>query len=137
MSTTTKPHDWREGRRLRGWELHQQGWSQTRIADALGVSQSAVSQWVARGKVGGVAALRTKQAPGAPCRLSDAQRARLLEVLHAGAEAAGFVGAVWTQSRIAVVIKREFGISYHRDHIGRLLRDLRWSLQKPQEQATQ
>jgi transposase len=69
--------------------------------------------------------------------LSDAQRARLLEVLHAGAEAAGFVGAVWTQSRIAVVIKREFGISYHRDHIGRLLRDLRWSLQKPQEQATQ
>jgi hypothetical protein len=28
---------WREGRRLRAWELHEQGWSQTRIAAALGV----------------------------------------------------------------------------------------------------
>jgi transposase len=35
------------------------------------------------------------------------------------------------------VIKRTFGVCYHRDHIGRLLRDLGWSVQKPQEQATQ
>ncbi len=28
--------DWREGRRLRAWELHQQGWKQTAIAPTRG-----------------------------------------------------------------------------------------------------
>ncbi len=49
-----EPVDWREGRRLRAWELHQQGWKQTTIAEALGVTQGAVSQWVKRGKAGAV-----------------------------------------------------------------------------------
>jgi DNA-directed RNA polymerase specialized sigma24 family protein len=34
--------DWREGRRLRAFELKQLGWSQQRIAEALGVSKGAV-----------------------------------------------------------------------------------------------
>ena len=34
--TTAAPRDWREGRRLRAWELHEAGWSGTRIAEALG-----------------------------------------------------------------------------------------------------
>lgn len=137
MTTTHKPQDWREGRRLRGWELHQQGWSQTQIAEALGVSQSAVSQWIARGRTGGVDALQTRKPTGAPRRLSQTQRVRMLALLKAGAQAYGFSGEIWTQDRIAVLIKREFGVSYHRDHIGRLLRDLGWSVQKPREQATQ
>ena len=137
MSDMQQPRDWHEGRRFRGWELHQRGWSQRQIAEALGVSQSAVSRWVARGTTGGIAALRTKKPPGAVPRLTEDQRARLLTLLKAGAEAHGFVGEVWTQARIAMLIKRVFGVSYHRDHIGRLLRDLGWSVQKPQEQAAQ
>ena len=35
---TRHPADWREGRRLRGWELKQEGWTPQRIADALGVT---------------------------------------------------------------------------------------------------
>jgi|SRR5215207_426497 len=137
MTTTFIPQDWNEGRRVRAWELHQQGWSQTRIADALGVSQSAVSRWIARATIGGVEALRTRLPPGATPRLCDEQRAQLLSLLKEGAEAHGFVGEVWTQARIAKLIKRHFGVCYHRDHIGRILRDLGWSVQKPQEQATQ
>src|SRR5215207_174763 len=40
--------NWREGRRLRAFELKKQGWKQTEIADALGVSEGAVSQWMKR-----------------------------------------------------------------------------------------
>jgi transposase len=47
-----------------------------------------------------------------------------LDLLNQGAEAHGFVGDVWTQQRIAIVIKRIFGVSYHPDHIGRLLRSI-------------
>lgn len=137
MNNNIIPQDWKEGRRLRAWELHQLGWSQTRIADALGVTQSAVSRWIARGRSAGVEALRTRHPPGAIPKLSDDQRTTLLTLLKEGAQAHGFVGQVWTQARIAVLIKRIFGITYHRDHIGRMLRDLGWSVQKPQEQATQ
>jgi transposase len=137
MSNKIIPQDWQEGRRLRAWELHQQGWSQTRIAEALGVTQSAVSHWIARATSGGLEALRTRRPPGAIPTLSTDQRATLLTLLKEGAEAHGFVGEVWTQARIATVIKRTFGVSYHRDHIGRMLRDLGWSVQKPQTQATQ
>jgi transcriptional regulator len=34
---SSQASDWREGRRLRAFELKEQGWKQTQIADALGV----------------------------------------------------------------------------------------------------
>ncbi len=129
--------DWREGRRLRAWELKQQGWPQQRIADALGVSKEAVSQWMKRARQGGVEALRRQPAPGAPPRLSEQQRARVSELLERGAEAYGFRGHVWTCERVATVIRKEFGVSYHPAHVSRLLKALRQSLQKPQRRASQ
>ncbi len=44
MKEEHEPQDWKEGRRLRAWELWQQGWKQKDIATALGVSKGAVSQ---------------------------------------------------------------------------------------------
>ncbi len=44
------PQNWREGRRMRAWELHEQGWKQKDIAAALGVSEGAVSQWFKKAK---------------------------------------------------------------------------------------
>ncbi len=78
MSTSKPlPKDWREGRRLRAWELHEQGWKQKDIAAALGVAEGAVSQWMSRGKTQGPEALRHRSSPGAPPRLSLKQRAQL------------------------------------------------------------
>src|SRR5215510_308316 len=88
---------WREGRRLRAWELHQQGWKQKDIALALGVTPGAVSQWMARGREGGLAALRKRKSPGAPIRLTATQRAGLPALLAKGAQAWGFRGDIWTR----------------------------------------
>jgi transcriptional regulator len=41
---SSQTSDWREGRRLRAFELKERGWKQTEIADALGVTEGAVSQ---------------------------------------------------------------------------------------------
>src|SRR3712207_6101633 len=73
--------DWREGRRLRAWELKQEGWKQQDIARALGVSKGAVSQWMKRAKLEGVEALKHKPPPGAKARLSEDERAKLPELL--------------------------------------------------------
>src|SRR5215218_3814908 len=137
-SLSREATDWREGRRLRAFELKQQGWSQQEIAEALGVSKGAVSQWMKRARDGGgVEALKRRPAPGARPRLSEEQRMKLPELLERGAEAHGFRGDVWTCERVAMVIRREFGVSYHPAHVSRLLKALRQSLQKPQRRASQ
>ncbi len=137
-SLSKEATDWREGRRLRAFELKQQGWSQQRIADALGVSKGAVSQWMKRARDGGgVEALKCQPAPGARPRLSEQQRAKLPELLAQGAQGHGFRGEVWTCERVAIVIRREFGVSYHPAHVSRVVRALGLSLQKPQRRAEQ
>jgi transposase len=135
---SSKATDWREGRRLRAFELMQEGFSQQDIARALGVGKSAVSQWMKRAREGsGKEALRKRSSPGAPPRLSADQRARLSELLEKGAVANGFKGEVWTCQRVARVIKREFGVGYHPAHVSRILKRLGFSLQKPDRLADQ
>jgi transposase len=114
--------DWREIRRLRAWELHQQGWSQRHIATALGVTQGAVSQWLKRVRDGGgVAALRHCPAPGRVAALTEEQLSQLPALLARGTEAFGFRGDRWTTKRVAIVLTQVFGVSYHPDHVSRLL----------------
>ena len=86
-SLSKEATDWREGRRLRAFELKQEGWYQQRIADALGASKGAVSQWMKRAREEGVQALKRQPAPGASPRLSEEQRTKLPELLERGAEA--------------------------------------------------
>ena len=129
--------DLREYRRFRAWELRQQGWKQQDIADALGVTQGAVSQWLKRAKEGGPSALRRRKAPGAKPRLTPKQKAQIPELLKRGPEAYGFRGDVWTRERVGTVIRREFGVSYSQVHIGRILKELGWTRQKPVRRARQ
>ena len=127
----------KELRRWQAWQLKRQGWSQRQIAEALGVSEAAVSQWLKRARAGGLEALRHRPSPGAPRRLSAEQLAQLPALLQRGAEAYGFRGQAWTRARIAALIQLEFGVSYHPRHVGRLCQALRWSPQKPARRARQ
>ncbi len=126
-----KSTSWKEERRKRAWALHQAGWKQKDIAEALGVTRGAVSQWIKRGREGGEAALKDRPKPGAPRRLSTAERLQLPDLLARGAESFGFRGEVWTCPRVAKVIEREFGVRYHPAHVSRMLKDLDWTPQKP------
>jgi transposase len=129
--------DWREERRKRAWQLKQAGWTQRAIAAALGVSEGAVSQWMKRARTGGVAALQRRPPPGLRPRLTAEQRTQIPSVLARGAEAHGFRGDRWTTKRVAEVIWRTFGVRYHADHVGRLLKQCGWGRQQPVERATQ
>src|SRR5579875_2022659 len=62
---------------------------------------------------------------------------RLLRLLLKGAPAHGYRTQLWTTARIAEVIGREFGVHYHRDHVGRLMHSLNWSPQKPETRAVE
>jgi transposase len=101
-----KKADWREERRKRAWKLKEAGWRQKDIAVALGVSEGAVSQWLKRGRAGGLEALKAHPPKGVEPRLSAEQKAQIPALLAKGAEAYGFRGDVWTASRVAEVIDR-------------------------------
>ena len=129
--------DWREARRFRAWELKQKGWNQTRIAEALGITPGAVSQWFKAVRERGLVALHSRKGGGPKPRLSEEQLQRLPELLARGPEAYGFRGDVWTRARVGAVIKQEFGVTYSIEHVGRLLGKIGRSRQKPVERASQ
>ncbi len=117
--------------------LKRRGWMQRDIAEALDVSEVALSGWLARARDGGPETLRARPAPGRPPRLSSDQLRSIPELLWHGPEAYGFRGQVWTCARIAKVIEWEFGVRYHKDHVGRLLKALHWTPQQPIKRAIQ
>jgi transposase len=131
------PVDALEWRRFRALHLKRQGWSRDDIAEALGVSPVSVSRWFGRARDGGAEALRAQLRPGRPPKLSAAQKRLIPEFLWHGAEAYGFRGEVWTCARVARVIEEEFGVRYHKDHVGRLLQELHWTPQVPIRRAIQ
>jgi len=128
---------WQEERRKRAYALVQAGWPQKKVAEALGVTEGAVSQWMKRAREGGLEALQHQAPPGAESKLSAEQLASLPDVLARGAEAYGFAGAVWTRARVRQVIQDVFGVNYHVDHMSYLLKKIGWSSQKPIRRAAQ
>ncbi|MCA1617983.1 MAG: winged helix-turn-helix domain-containing protein [Acidobacteria bacterium] len=129
--------DWKERRRWRALDFKRDGWTHHEIAEALAVTKGAVSQWMTRAAKEGEEALRARPHLGAAPKLRPEQLGLLPEFLSHGAEAYGFRGEVWTCARAAEVIRREFGVTYHKDHVSRLLKALRWTPQKPAERAAQ
>lgn len=130
--------DWREARRIKALELRRQGWKQCAIAEALDVTEGAVSQWINRARSGGgKRALRSKPRPGRPPSLDTAQVRRLRAILAMGATKYGFHGEVWTTKRICLVIRKEFSVQYNSNYVAQLLDRLGYSYQVPARLAQQ
>jgi transposase len=131
-----KPN-WKEQRRFHALKLKKNGWKQIEIAVALKVSKGTVSQWFHKVRVQGERSLQLVSPPGRPPELVENQKRMIPELLSHGAEAYGFRGDVWACRRVKRVIEWEFGVSYHRSHVARLLKELRWTPQQPIERAAQ
>lgn len=128
--------NWQEYRRLRGWELHQAGWTMEMIAEALGVTKGAVSQWCKAAREEGVEGLRTQPRPGYK-KLDDEQRQELKAILSTqSAEVYGFHGNVWNCSRIAQLIEMEFDVTYHPAHVSKIMKELGLTPQRPKKKKT-
>lgn len=124
-----------ETRRLRAVELLRQGIEPHVVAHRLGVDRRSVRRWHRAYRRRGRDGLTARPAAGRPPKLSARQRGTLARWILKGAEAFGFPTALWTCRRVAQVVRERFGVSYHRDHIGRLLRSCGLTPQRPQTVA--
>lgn len=107
------------------------------IARCVDASVSSVRRWKKAWKTGGAAALAAQPHPGPRAKLSEDQREHLCDLLVEGARAAGYDNDLWTCRRVTALIERHFGVSYHFNHVGRLLHRLGFSPQKPLRRACQ
>jgi len=115
--------------------LLKTGLSFNEVARRIPCAASSVMRWCNAWRQGGLRALKVRSSPGRPVKLQPVQRRRLVKVLLKGPLASGYRTNLWTTARIAEVIQREFGVHYHRDHIGRLMHSCNWSHQKPETRA--
>ena len=124
-----------EARRRRAAECFQTGESLRTVADRFGVDKSSVKRWKRAWREGGAEALAAKPHPGGASKLTDEQRDELVDLVVAGPLAAGFKTDLWTCERIATLVRRRFGVMYHRGHLARVLHELGFSPQKPRSIA--
>jgi len=126
-----------ERRRYRAIGLLEGGDDAGEVARRVGVDRRSVRRWKAAHREGGDEALTARPVSGRPAKLTPIQKEELEAALLAGPEAAGFNADLWTCPRVRDMIWRRFRVRYHVDHIGRLLRSLGWSPQRPQRRAVE
>ena len=69
--------------------------------------------------------------------MTEEQKRLIPDFLWHGPEAYGFRGEVWTCPRVVEVLAREFGVTYHRDHVSRILKEMGCTPQIPITRAIQ
>lgn len=124
-----------EARRLRALKLLDKGHSLHEVAEKLGCAASSVMRWRDKREEEGDEGLKVRTSPGRPPRLTPRQRERLVKLLLKGPQAHSYSTDVWTTARVAALIEKTFGVHYHRDHVGKLLHALGWTVQRPQRRA--
>jgi len=124
-----------EDRRRRALALLDAGYSLNEVGRRIGCAAVSVMRWRDARRRRGDRAFEVRFSPGRPWKLGESERKRLVRLLLKGPMAQGYRTNLWTTARIAELVRREFGVEYHRDHIGRLMHSLGWSVQKPERRA--
>jgi transposase len=127
-----------EERRMRAADLFEKGVIPAEVARQVGVSHQIVSDWRAAWRRSGRAGLRGAGRAGRLPKLSREQLELVEGELAKGAGANGYANDVWTLRRVAEVIERVTGVSYHPAYVWYILRHgLKWSWQRPARRATE
>jgi len=118
-------------RRQKAVALFEQGERQATVAQILRVSKQSVSQWYLAWQNGDLQRLNGATRAGRKPRLQADQLALIEKELLRGAAAQGFATDLWTLPRVADLIKKLTGVSYHAGHVWKILKLMGWSLQRP------
>jgi transposase len=127
----------REQVRLAAAELIEAGVDDQEVARRFRVSAMSVGRWRRMLAAGGRAALASKGAGGAKCKLSPAQVRELEAVLEAGPGIWGWEDQCWTLARITELVRRRFKVQYTLAGMDVLLHRLGWSVQVPARRAAE
>lgn len=123
--------------RIQAISLLEQNYSAPEVARIMQVAVSSVYGWQAAYNKGGLGALSTKIASGRKRLLNDKQMIKLSGLLRINPRQLEFDFGLWTRRRVRELIRREFGIDYTEQNVGKILKLLGFSPQRPVYSALQ
>jgi transposase len=131
-------HKTREQIRIRAVKLVKAGNSPEQVVKALGFHRSAIYQWLAAYHQGGIDALKTKPITGRPSKLKGSQVKKLYDIITSkNPLQLKFEFALWTRDMVRDLIKDQFGVQMNVTSVGRLLKKLGFTVQRPLYRAYQ
>jgi transposase len=124
--------------RTRAVQRVQDGESPEVVVKALGFARACIYNWLARYRAGGWHALKSGRASGRPRTLA-AQHMRWVYKTVSGSDPRqlNFPFALWTRAIIRRALYQQFGIRLSESSVGRLLKQLGFSCQRPLYRAYQ
>ena len=127
-----------EEERILAIQLIESGRKFDDVAEIMGVGRRTVFEWWEKYRNSGLAGLSAKFASGRPTALSDRQMLEL-RALITGADPRqlSFGLALWTRDMVRELIRRRFRVSVSAVTVGRILKKLGMSPQRPLYRAYQ
>ena len=124
--------------RIRAVTQVQQGESPEKVIATLGFSRACIYNWLARYRAGGWHALKSGKHTGRPKKLDGTQIAWLYKTIRdKNPLQLKFSFALWTRSMVTRLIRKQFGLKLSETSVGRLLRQMGFSCQRPLYRAYQ
>lgn len=131
-------HKTREKIRIRAVKLVEKGQSPEQVIKALGFHRSCIYEWLAKYREGGVKALQTKSITGRPKKINGHQLKKIYDIVTSkNPLQLKFEFALWTRDMIRDLIWSQFGVKLSLVSVGRLLKKMGLSPQKPLHRAYQ
>ena len=122
--------------RIRAVQRVEAGESPEGVIRTLGFGRTVIYNWLAKYREGGVDALRAKAISGRPSKMTGRQLKWVYKtVTGKNPLQLRFEFALWTRSMIREVIREKFGVRLSEVSVGRMLRKLGLSPQKPLRRA--
>ena len=114
------------------------GESPEHVAEGLGINRRTIYRWISAFHYGGESALKAKAIVGAPRKLDGKQMKKLAKIIREkNPLQLKFEYALWTLAIIRELIRREFGVKLSEVSVGRLMRRLGFTPQRPLYRAWQ
>jgi transposase len=132
------PHDMLERLRRDAVARVEAGESAEAVARGLGINRRTIYRWLSAYHYGGDDALGAKPLPGAPRKLDAKQMAKLSRMIREKTPLQfKFDFALWTLAIIRELIQRTFGVSLSEVSVGRVMKRLGFTPQRPLYRAWQ
>jgi len=127
-----------EEERIQAIQLIESGRKINDVTEIMGVGRRTVLEWWEKYRRGGLGELSTKFASGRPTVLSDRQMLELRAlIIGCDPRQLSFGLALWTRDMVRELIRKRFGVTVSAVTVGRILRKLGMSPQRPLYRAYQ
>lgn len=124
--------------RIKAVQRVEAGESPEEVIELLGFHRSCIYRWIATYREGGVEALKKKLAPGKDPKLDGRDLQKLYRIITSKDPLQlDFEFALWTCAMVRVLIREQFNVRLSEVSVGRLLRKVGLSPQKPLYKAYQ